>query len=66
MNLEKLIEKRISKKITHEELAKELGISRPCYTIKENGRAEFTRKDIGVIRRKLKLSPKEIVDIFLD
>lgn len=49
---------------TQKSLAQEIGITPSKLSMKENGRAKFTVKDIGCIAKALHLTPDDIARIF--
>lgn len=46
-------------------IAKELGLSYQGYMKKENGKSEFLAKEITVLKDLLRLSNKDVSEIFL-
>lgn len=64
MNIELLRKKRKELGITQEDIAKKLNIARTNYTKRECGYCPFTLSDIREIRKILKLSNKETIEIF--
>jgi DNA-binding XRE family transcriptional regulator len=46
-------------------IADKLGISYQGYLKKENGKSDFTAKEISILKDLLKLSNKEVSEIFL-
>lgn len=46
-------------------IAKELGLSYQGYLKKENGRSEFMANEISILKDLLRLSNKDVSDIFL-
>ena len=55
-----LVDARRCKKVTQEDLADYLGISRTGYRMKETGVYEFTESEISKICKLLEVSPMEI------
>ena len=64
MNGLKLKGKRIENGLTQEDLAKKAGISSISYCRKERGDREFNCSEISNIIVALKLSEKEVIEIF--
>lgn len=46
-------------------IAEKLGLSYQGYLKKESGRSDFTAKEISILKERLKLSNKEVSEIFL-
>ena len=46
-------------------IADKLGLSYQGYLKKENGKSDFTAKEISILKDLLKLSNKEVSEIFL-
>lgn len=66
MNLNLLRHKRKLLGLTQEEFAEKLGIARTNYLKKEKGRENFKQEQIDKIIKELKLTPKEVVEIFFN
>lgn len=49
---------------TQKEVAKQLGIGETSYVHRENGKQEFTVSEVNRLRKVLKLSNYDIIDIF--
>ena len=64
MNLKLLRTKRIQQRLTQEKLAEMAGMTRSNYTRKETGKISFNLGDIRGLRKALKLTNKEVVEIF--
>lgn len=60
-----LISERKRKNLTQTDLSKILNLSTTQYSKKEQGRVEFTAKEIKKIKNVLQLTPERINDIFL-
>lgn len=60
--LKEIIEKSGLKKTF---IAEQLGLSYQGYLKKENGKSQFTAKQIAVLKDLLKLSNKDVAEIFL-
>ncbi|WP_455937842.1 helix-turn-helix domain-containing protein [Gemella morbillorum] len=66
MNLKLLKHKRKLLGLTQEEFAEKIGIARTNYLKKENGKEGFKQEQIDKIIKELKLTPKEVVEIFFN
>ena len=66
MNLKLLKDKRKLLGLTQEEFAERLGMARTNYFKKEKGRENFKQEQIDKIIKELKLTPKEVVEIFFN
>jgi len=51
--------------LTNEAMSKELGITSATFSMKLNGKSDFSRTEISTISKLMSLSDSEIVDIFL-
>lgn len=51
---------------TAKELAKALNLSQTSLSYKINGKVEFTRREMMIIKERYNLSAEEIDDIFFD
>ena len=60
--LKEIIEKSGLKKTF---IAEQFGLSYQGYLKKENGKSQFTAKQIAVLKDLLKLSNKDVTEIFL-
>ena len=60
----KIADKRILLGITQEELAEYLGITNSTLSFKINGKNDFLRAEIQLIKQRYKLTPQEIDQIF--
>lgn len=58
----KLVGKRNEKRITQEDMAKKLGISKNNYNLKENGKLDF---NLSEVKKILDILDSEYNDIFL-
>ena len=65
MELNKLKGKMRELGLTNEAMSKELGITSSTFSMKLNGKSDFSRTEISVIAKLMSLSDTEIVDIFL-
>ena len=67
MNLDKLLLLRRKYKLTQEEIANQLGITAPAYSMKESGKQNFTAEQISKLFKYFqKLEPQlNMQDIFL-
>ncbi|MGL5068431.1 MAG: helix-turn-helix transcriptional regulator [Sarcina sp.] len=65
MELKKLKNIRDIKHVNQEEIAVLLGISKSTYSRKENGKIVFKLEEVKLLKEYLKLSEKEIFEIFL-
>lgn len=65
MNLQKIEELRKAKNISQEDFAKSIGMSRSGYFYKVNGLCKFDTEDISKIKKVLKLTNKQVIEIFL-
>ena len=66
MNTLLLKSKRALFKINQKEMADILGITHVTYSHKENGKHEFTRKEISTISKVLNLTLEDVNEIFFD
>lgn len=66
MNTLLLKSKRALFKVTQKDMADKLGITYVTYSLKENGKLEFTRKEISTISKVLNLKLEDINEIFFD
>lgn len=66
MNTLLLKSKRALFKVTQKDMADKLGITHVTYSLKENGKLEFTRKEISTISKVLNLKLEDINEIFFD
>lgn len=58
-NLQKLRYERLSRKISQEGIAKELGITRATYHKKENGKIKISVEEFSIILKKLGIPQSE-------
>lgn len=66
INTSLLKSKRMLFQVSQRKLAESLGISKITYSLKENGKYEFTRKEIFKIAEILELDMEDINEIFFD
>lgn len=66
INTSLLKSKRTLFQVSQRKLAESLGISKITYSLKENGKYEFTRKEIFKIAEILELDMEDINEIFFD
>lgn len=64
MNGNKLRSKMVLHGDTGRNLAKALGISQQAFSHKLNGKADFTQREIQLIKNRYELSPDEVDNIF--
>ena len=64
LNVNEFKAARVRRGLTQEELAKRIGITPSKMSLKENGKALFSIRDIDAIIRELGLSGNEILNIF--
>ena len=50
--------------VTQAELAKKIGMCVPAFSIRENGKREFTVSEVNDIAKVLRLSQADVVKIF--
>lgn len=62
-NLQKLRYERMSRRITQEEMARELGVTRSSYIKRENGSVKISVEEFSLIIKRLDI-PSEDVAIF--
>lgn len=65
MGLRLLKSKRVLMGFTQEKLAAEIGIHTKSYNQKENGKQKFSLEEVTKVSETLKLSLKEVNQIFL-
>ena len=66
MNTLLLKSKRALFKVTQKDMADKLGITYVTYSLKENDKLEFTRKEISTISKVLNLTLEDVNEIFFD
>lgn len=64
MNGEKLRDKRKAKGFSQQDVAKAIGMAAKNYSLKENSKVEFRRDEIEAIKNLLKLTDKDVIEIF--
>lgn len=65
MKTNMLKSKRVLANYDKKTLADILGICKYSYTKKEDGKSDFTSKQISILMNVLRLTPEEVVEIFL-
>ena len=63
-NLQKLRYERMSRKVSQEEMAKALGVTRTTYYKKENGDIRISVEEFSTILNKLGIPDDEVVNFF--
>lgn len=63
-SLQKLRYERMSRKITQEEMAKALGVTRSSYIKRENGSVKISVEEFSVILNKFGIPESEISNFF--
>lgn len=66
MGLRGLKAKRALMGLTQQELSKKIGINCKTYNFKENGKSDFTLREVSKISKYLDLNAQEIKDIFIN
>lgn len=63
-NLQKLRYERLSRKITQEEMAKAIGVTRPTYHKKENGLIKISVEEFSILLNVMGIPPSEAGNFF--
>jgi len=63
-SLQKLRYERMSRRITQEEMAKALGVTRSSYIKRENGSVKISVEEFSIILKKLGIHEDEISNFF--
>jgi DNA-binding XRE family transcriptional regulator len=66
MNLTEFKVEMLRNKVNRTQLAEELNISKSALSKKINGVNEFSRKDISICKKVLKLTPQRVDEIFFN
>lgn len=59
-----LKELRFAKRLSQDDMAREIGMSRSTYIAKENGKSDFTLREIKSIRSRFELEVVDVCRIF--
>ena len=66
MNVRKLKAAMVIEGLTAGQVQKEIGIGKSAWYRKLNGTSQFTQEEIGKIRKMLRLTDRQTIEIFFD